>query len=101
MDPNALKDEFKDLIAEAKKRTANESGASDFFKMLHSLHDKAQGAEDEDCPEGTDCDDLLSECCNSVMTTVFGSTPLLVKCLNCEKTYVLRSLLNNNKLTQV
>jgi len=48
----------------------------------------------EDCKE-PDCDEVLSPCCRSEMSTVFGSLPLEVSCKSCKKTYLLRDLLKN------
>lgn len=44
------------------------------------------------CPED-DCDEIKSPCCNAVVSTVFATIPLEVKCSMCGATYVLRELL--------
>lgn len=52
------------------------------------LMDKAK----KPCPED-DCAEVLSPCCGGILTTVFGTLPLLVQCLDCKKLYVFRDLL--------
>ena len=47
-------------------------------------------ARDENC-EG--CESLVSPCCNAVVSTVFGSCPLEVKCSSCNKVFLLKNLL--------
>jgi hypothetical protein len=42
-----------------------------------------------------DCDSVKSPCCNEVVTYVFGSMPLDVKCTACNKEYSLRSILKD------
>ena len=98
MDPSTLKEQMQDLVDQAKANTSRDPEASKFFKILSNMTNKAQGnPPEEDCPEGEDCSDLLSECCNALMSTVFGTSPLLVECKDCGKTYILRKLLDIQK----
>jgi len=98
MNPNDIKEKLEELITQSKKNTSKNPEAEKFFKLLNNMTNKAQGnPQEEDCPDGEDCSDLLSECCNAILTTVFGTVPLQVKCEDCGKTYVLRSLLNIQK----
>jgi hypothetical protein len=53
-------------------------------KLFHLMYD-------EECKEDPDCDEIECEC-GGMFETVFGSLPLLVKCIDCEKEFVLRDL---------
>jgi len=98
MDPITLKEKIEEIRAHLRSSTSQNPETEKFFKLLNNMTSKAQGNPQEgDCPEGEDCSDLLSECCNAILITVFGTIPLQVKCEDCGKTYVLRSLLNIQK----
>jgi len=98
MDPITLKEKIEELRAHSRNSTSKNPEAEKFFKLLNNMTNKAQGnSQEEDCPEGEDCSDLVSECCNAILTTVFGTVPLQVKCEDCGKAYVLRNLLNIQK----
>lgn len=85
---------IKETLDKMKESAPDNPNMAEFFKLFTKVNDKAQG---KDCPDN-DCDDLLSKCCNKGMVTVFGTMPLLVKCVKCDKTYVLRELLNVEKV---
>lgn len=49
---------------------------------------------DSDCPEDVeDCSEVVSPCCNSPMSTIFGTLPLKVRCKQCEKEYFFGPLM--------
>ena len=98
MDPTELKEQMQAIVDAARVNTSRDPEAEKFFKLLTNVTNRAQGhPQEEDCPEGEDCSDLLSACCNAVMSTVFGTSPLLVECRDCGKTYILRKLLDIQK----
>lgn len=70
-------------------KTVDKDGKLTEFLQLYSKASKAG----EPCPPGEDCSDLVSECCSAILTTVFGTLPLEVKCLDCGKRYLLRKVL--------
>ena len=76
----------------------------DFFKgqddLVDSLNDFIesldQESEKEPCKETSeDCDDVVSPCCNFGLDIIFGTLPLEVKCLKCNKIYKLSSLITS------
>ena len=79
------------------------------MRMLHSLEDLPQPGEgqekvqeffnlfkraNEPCPPEDDCGDLLSSCCGSILSTVFGTLPLEVECTSCGKVFLLKEVLD-------
>jgi len=98
MDLTTIKEQIQVIVDKSKSTTSRDPEAAKFFKLLTNITNRAQGhPQEEDCPEGEDCSDLLSECCNAIMSTVFGTSPLLVECKDCGKTYILRKLLDIQK----
>lgn len=109
MNPDEIKRGFDDIADRIKKASSNSNTDEEvkkFFKLLEKATGKnplkesteiVEEANEEDCPDGDDCSDFISECCNAGLVTVFGTVPLKVKCIKCEKTYVLRELLNTQK----
>ena len=73
-------------IGEAlKSRGGTESPTQQLFQLMYS----------DDCIKDPDCDPLLCLECEGVLETIFASSPLKVKCKNCEKEYVLRDLVKS------
>lgn len=86
-----FKDKFEELFKQAGN-SPDKAKVREFFKLMEDLSSKKHKKE-EPCPDD-DCGDLLSECCDSPYLSIFGTIPLQVKCSKCEKTYILRELLN-------
>lgn len=102
MSPDDIKKGFADLAEQVKGTAPQSEEVTKLFKLLERVtgtpfKESSNADEEEDCPDGEDCSDLLSECCNAALSTVFGTIPLEVKCAECEKTYVLRELLVTQK----
>ena len=81
-------DKLKELIP---------SGNDELVDSLTQLLDLIEkSSKDEPCDDTIDdCQDLLSPCCNFALDTVFGTLPLEVVCLSCNKSYILHDLLNH------
>lgn len=69
------------LGEELKKRGVEGNPAQKLFDMMYS----------EDCKADPNCDPILCEC-GGIFETVFGSVPLLIKCVECGKESILRDL---------
>lgn len=65
---------------------------SKFFDLLNKSNTQEEPCKDDE----EDCTDILSPCCTSTLTTVFGTIPLKVECKNCGKLYILRELLEKD-----
>ena len=83
-------------IHEFLKIPNNSTNKDDKLTEFLQLYNKASKAG-EPCPPGEDCSDLVSECCSAILTTVFGTLPLRVRCTSCDKRYVLREILESEK----
>lgn len=66
---------------------------SQFSKLLNIVEKSSYSASEEPCDDTTDdCDELVSPCCNAALDMVFGTLPLEVRCLSCDKSYILSDL---------
>jgi hypothetical protein len=85
---------FERLTGEKLELTPEDKKIGEFFNLFH----KASSKDEEDCgdPEN-DCSDYVSKCCSAILTTIFGTLPLEVKCSKCEKVYLLHELIKNDK----
>lgn len=70
------------LGEELKERGVENNPAQKLFELMYS----------EDCKSDPECEELNCVECDGILETVFGSVPLLVKCLECEKEFILRDL---------
>ena len=87
--------EFEDLLKKSVELSEEDKKVADFFQLFGQV--KRAEFENEPCPEGMDCSDLLSNCCESILTTVFGTLPLEVECSSCGKRYLLKEVISQEK----
>lgn len=78
-------------------KSVDRDGRLTEFLQLYNKASKTEVKEKEPCLPGEDCSDLVSECCSAILTTVFGTLPLEVKCTSCGRCYVLREILASEK----
>lgn len=60
---------------------------------LTELVDKIKKSNDG-CSEDEDCDKLISTCCKSIVSLVFGVIPLTFECTNCGKKLNIKDILD-------
>lgn len=72
------------------KSTEDGAKINEFFQLLL----KSKQTDKSPCPDSDeDCSDLLSSCCDAILSTVFGTLPLEVECSACKKLYFLRDII--------
>ena len=84
-------EELEKILGEKVQPSKEDLKIGEFFQLFQ----RSKKEPEKPCPEGDeDCSDLLSSCCNSILSTVFGTLPLEVECSGCGKRYLLREVIN-------
>jgi hypothetical protein len=89
-------EEIESLLGKKSENPEENSKINEFFQLLL----KSKQPSGDPCPDSDDdCSDLLSSCCDAILTTVFGTLPLEVECSSCKKLYFLKDILEEEKIS--
>ena len=85
-------EEIEKLLGAQLQPSEADLKVQEFFQLFQ----QSKKQQENPCPEDDeDCSDLLSPCCNLILSTVFGTLPLEVKCSGCGKSYLLKDVLKD------
>lgn len=94
--PYSLQEIQKLLKIPEEPSSVSEVKLAEFFQ-LYKKATVSGVKKGEPCGDDEDCTDLLSDCCSAILTTVFGSLPLEVECIECGERYILREVISQRK----
>lgn len=89
--PSDFQDQFDEIVG---SNTPSRGKIRELMNLLEKARKTRESSTpDQDClEEDDDCRDILSLCCGAPIQTVFGTLPVMAKCLECGQERRLREI---------